>query len=85
MQAEGSGWSAPLALDSGDTARDKVETRPVKFRVRLPGKGLLHEIVARLDLVGGKFARTMVRFCVYLLSRTVTPQLHGLCVRLELG
>ena len=61
LQAEGSGWTAPLALDSADTARDKVETHPVKLRILLPGQGVLHEVVAQLDLVGGKFARTMVR------------------------
>ena len=50
-----------MALDSSDTAQDKVETRPVLIRASAPGQGVQHEVVARLDLVGGRFARTMVR------------------------
>ena len=49
-----------MALDSSDTAQDKVETRPVLIRASAPGQGVQHEVVARLDLVGGRFARTMV-------------------------
>ena len=49
-----------MALDSSDTAQDKVETRPVLIRASAPSQGVQHEVVARLDLVGGRFARTMV-------------------------
>ena len=59
-QVNGSGWTQELALDSADTAKDKVETRPVLIKAVAPGQGVQHEVVARLDLVGGRFARTMV-------------------------
>lgn len=57
-----SGWTAPLPLESsaGAEGPDDINTKPVLIRARIPEWGTVHEIVARLELVGGGFERTLV-------------------------
>ncbi|KAK9908805.1 hypothetical protein WJX75_003140 [Coccomyxa subellipsoidea] len=56
-----SGWTAPLPLESGtgEEGPDDINTKPVLIRARIPEWGTVHEIVARLELVGGGFERTL--------------------------
>ena len=59
-----SGWTSPLPLESGgggEEGPDDINTKPVLIRARIPEWGTVHEIVARLELVGGGFERTLVR------------------------
>ena len=57
-----SGWTAPLPLESsaGEEGPDDINTKPVLIRARIPEWGTVHEIVARLELIGGGFERTLV-------------------------
>ena len=61
-QVGDSAWTAAIPLESGSDLRgpDQLNTKPVLIRARIPSWGTLHEVVARLELVGGGFARTMV-------------------------
>lgn len=60
-QVGDSGWTAPIPLESGgQQGPDQLNTKPVLIRASIPSWGTQHEVVARLDLVGGGFARTMV-------------------------
>lgn len=62
LQVGDSGWTAPMPLESGAQGEgtEQLNTRPVLVRAKIPSWGTMHEVVARLDLVGGGFARTMV-------------------------
>lgn len=59
-----SGWTEALNLESRadlDQAQD-FSVRPVLIRARMPSWGAVAEVVARLEVVGSSFERTMVRF-----------------------
>ena len=62
-----SGWTQPLPLESSAGAEgappEDINTKPVLVRARIPEWGTCHELVARLELVGGGFERTLVRPC----------------------
>ena len=61
MQAVNSGWTEPLPLDSGAAASTgEASSKPVLVRAKIPEWGSVHEFVARLDLVGSGFERTLV-------------------------
>lgn len=70
-----SGWTAPLPLESnaGAEGPDDINTKPVLIRARIPVWGTVHEIVARLELVGGGFERTLVGSCT-----NITSKIHGI-------
>ncbi|KAK9815130.1 hypothetical protein WJX73_008307 [Symbiochloris irregularis] len=51
-----SGWTESIPLEK---KADQLNTKAVLIRARIPSWGTKHEIVARLELVGGGFARTM--------------------------
>eukprot|EP00884_Botryococcus_braunii_P010316 jgi/Botrbrau1/19286/Bobra.0073s0029.1 len=56
-----SAWTEPLNLDSRadlDQAQD-FSVRPVLIRARMPSWGAVAEVVARLEVVGSSFERTM--------------------------
>ena len=56
-----SGWTDPLPLDSGAAASTgEASSKPVLVRAKIPEWGSVHEFVARLDLVGSGFERTLV-------------------------
>jgi hypothetical protein len=63
LQVGESGWTEPLALESSSStdAPEEYNNKPVLIRTRIPAWGTVHEIVARLELVGGGFERTLVR------------------------
>lgn len=50
-----------------DQAQD-FSVRPVLIRARMPSWGAVAEVVARLEVVGSSFERTMVRFPAQLCS-----------------
>ena len=58
-----SGWTSPLPLESNANteAPEDFNTKPVLIRARVPEWGTVHEITARLELVGHGFERTLVR------------------------
>lgn len=57
MQVGESGWTESIPLEK---KADQLNTKAVLIRARIPSWGTKHEVVARLELVGGGFARTMV-------------------------
>lgn len=60
-----SGWTSPLPLESSANteAPEDFNIKPVLIRARVPEWGTVHEITARLELVGNGFERTLV--CQY--------------------
>lgn len=70
-----SGWTAPLPLESGtgDEGPDDINTKPVLIRARISEWGTVHEIVARLELVGGGFERTLVSAACLLAGKHIPP------------
>lgn len=60
-----SGWSAAIPLESTSTISQAQDfnTKPVLLRARVQEWGVMYEVVARLELVGGGFERTMVCIC----------------------
>ncbi len=63
LQVGESGWSAAIPLESTTTISQAQDfnTKPVLLRARVQEWGVIYEVVARLELVGGGFERTMVR------------------------
>ena len=57
-----SGWAAPLPLESSNnnSQPDDVSTKPVVIRAQIPEWGTVHEVVARVEMAGVGFERTMV-------------------------
>lgn len=63
LQIGESGWTDPLPLDSGAAAcTGEASSKPVLVRAYIPDLGSTHEMVARLDLAGSGFERTLVSF-----------------------
>ena len=62
VQIGESGWAPPLPLESSDGSNqpDDVNTKPVLLRARIPEWGTVHEVVARVEMAGSGFERTMV-------------------------
>jgi hypothetical protein len=65
-----SGWTAALPLEGGGagaegTPGDDFSAKPVLVRARVREWGTLHEVVARLELVGSGFERTLVRVACF--------------------
>ena len=62
MQVGESGWTTPLPLESNANteAPEDFNIKPVLIRARIPEWGTVHEITARLELVGNGFERTLV-------------------------
>lgn len=68
-----SGWAPPLPLESSNnnSQPDDVSTKPVVIRAQIPEWGTVHEVVARVEMAGVGFERTMVgddttRLCMML-------------------
>ena len=63
IQVGESGWTSPLPLESNANteAPEDFNIKPVLIRARIPEWGTVHEITARLELVGNGFERTLVR------------------------
>ena len=57
-----SGWAPPLPLESSNnnSQPDDVSTKPVLIRAQIPEWGTVHEVVARVEMAGIGFERTMV-------------------------
>ena len=57
-----SGWTSPLPLESNANteAPEDFNIKPVLIRARIPEWGTVHEMTARLELVGNGFERTLV-------------------------
>lgn len=57
-----SGWTSPLPLESNTNteAPEDFNIKPVLIRARIPEWGTVHEMTARLELVGNGFERTLV-------------------------
>ena len=72
MQVGESGWTSPLPLESNANteAPEDFNIKPVLIRARIPEWGTVHEITARLELVGNGFERTLVR-----LHRPLSPRM----------
>lgn len=61
FKAGNSGWTDPLPLDSVAAASTgEASSKPVLVRAAIPEWGSVHEFVARLNLVGSGFERTLV-------------------------
>lgn len=60
-----SGWAPPLPLESSNnnSQPDDVSTKPVLIRAQIPEWGTVHEVVARVEMAGVGFERTMVKNC----------------------
>lgn len=73
-----SGWTAPLPLESSASAEgpDDINTKPVLVRARIPEWGTVHDIVARVELVGGGFERTLVSALFTTTHGIVSIELH---------
>ena len=54
----------PLENGGAEGEQQQFNTKPVLVRARIPEWGSVHELVARLDLVGSGFERTVVRSCL---------------------
>ena len=57
-----SGWTRPLPLENGSVGSEVEDfnTQPVLIRAKIPEWGTVHEVVARTELVGRGFERTLV-------------------------
>lgn len=62
VQIGESGWAPPLPLESSNSNSqpDDVSTKPVLIRAQIPEWGTTHEVVARVEMAGIGFERTMV-------------------------
>jgi hypothetical protein len=67
-QVETSGWTKPMPLERADmmhpgdgTPEELGQNKPVLLRASVPESHTVYEIVARMEMVGGVFSRTMVR------------------------
>jgi hypothetical protein len=76
-QVETSGWTKPMPLERADmmhpgdgTPEELGQNKPVLLRASVPESHTVYEIVARMEMVGGVFSRTMVRW----LLLTVGPR-----------
>ncbi|KAK9834254.1 hypothetical protein WJX81_000411 [Elliptochloris bilobata] len=70
-----SGWTEPLPLEGADGTED-MEARPALIRAAVPAWGALYELVARLELLGSDFERTLALRLeprVVLSNRTGVP------------
>ena len=65
LQIGESSWAPPLPLESSDSSSqaDDMNTKPVLLRAQIPEWGAVHELVARVEMAGTGFERTMVSFC----------------------
>jgi len=65
LQIGESGWAPPLPLESSDSSSqaDDMNTKPVLLRAQIPEWGTVHEVVARVEMAGAGFERTMVSLC----------------------
>ena len=65
LQIGESGWAPPLPLESSDNSSqpDDMNTKPVLLRAQIPEWGTVHEVVARVEMAGTGFERTMVIDC----------------------
>ena len=63
LQVGQSGWTRPLPLENGGVGSEVEDfnTQPVLIRAKIPEWGTVHEVVARTELVGRGFERTLVR------------------------
>jgi hypothetical protein len=68
-QVETSGWTKPMPLERADmmrpgdgTPEELGQNKPVLLRASVPESHTVYEIVARMEMVGGVFSRTMVRW-----------------------
>ena len=91
LQVGQSGWTRPLPLENGGVGSDAEDfnTQPVLIRAKIPEWGTVHEVVARTELVGRGFERTLVglwggcRLCCFLVlalaagSFAAEPELAG--------
>ncbi|DBB13383.1 TPA: hypothetical protein ACH3X3_005116 [Trebouxia sp. C0006] len=66
-----SGWAPLLPLESSDSSSqaDDMNTKPVLLRAQIPEWGTVHEVVARVEMAGAGFERTMIRHCALKVSR----------------
>jgi len=65
LQIGESGWAPPLPLESSNSSSqaDDMNTKPVLLRAQIPEWGTVHEVVARVEMAGAGFQRTMVSLC----------------------
>ena len=65
LQIGESGWAPPLPLESCDNSSqpDDMNTKPVLLCAQIPEWGTVHELVARVEMAGTGFERTMVSDC----------------------
>ena len=65
LQIGESGWAPSLPLKSSDNSiqPDDMNTKPVLVRAQIPEWGTVHELVARVEMAGAGFERTMVSDC----------------------
>ena len=80
-----SGWAPPLPLESSNnnSQPDDVSTKPVLIRAQIPEWGTVHEVVARVEMAGLGFERTMVRGikqCYILVTNKCGLQSPNVCV-----
>jgi len=70
LQIGESGWAPPLPLESSDSSSqaDDMNTKPVLLRAQIPEWGTVHEVVARVEMAGAGFERTMVSHCATRLT-----------------
>lgn len=62
IKVAGSGWTSPLPLDSAAAGgAGEASSKPVLIRAHVPELGATHELVARLELGGTGFERTLVK------------------------
>lgn len=60
LRVGSSGWTEALPLEGAEGA-EELEARPALLRAAVPAWGALYELVARLELLGSDFERTLVR------------------------
>lgn len=59
LRTGSSGWTEALPLEGAEGA-EELEARPALLRAAVPAWGALYELVARLELLGSEFERTLV-------------------------
>lgn len=69
-QVESSGWTKPMPLERADlmnpssgSPEEAGQNKPVLLRASVPESHTVYEVIARMELVGGVFSRTMVSTC----------------------
>ncbi len=86
LQIGESGWAPSLPLESSDNSSqaDDMNTKPVMLRAHIPEWRPVHEVVARVEIIGAGFERIMVSHCALKVSGKL-PTILLACMQLSVA